>query len=113
MKNLIHLEHETKHLSSQIGTLVTKAPELLKADVYNSKVDMWSLGVTFYYMLFGNYPYLGAENKMLKLINKNKLDLSKNGIDISYRCKDLLTKMLNKDPKKRIDWQDIYQHPLL
>ena len=44
---------------TNLGTPVTMAPEILLKDnvKYNSKADLWSLGVCFYHMLFGDMPF--------------------------------------------------------
>lgn len=44
---------------TNLGTPVTMAPELLlKSNVrYNSKADLWSIGVCFYHMIFGFLPF--------------------------------------------------------
>lgn len=41
----------------QAGTTQYMAPEMLSMAPFNEKVDMWSLGVTLYLMLFGRFPY--------------------------------------------------------
>ena len=33
------------------------APEIFQCQLYGIKVDMWALGVMYYKMLFGEYPY--------------------------------------------------------
>ena len=54
-----------------LGTPLTQAYELLKAGydnveiVYNSKTDLWSIGVVYYQMLFGEYPFMGNNIKEL------------------------------------------------
>ncbi len=55
-----------------LGTPITMAPELLLSKeeegvIYNSKADLWSIGVVYYEMLFGKLPYTG----------KGKEDLSR------------------------------------
>ena len=56
---------------SGVGTPLTKAPEILKCDpwvggtndsnlVYNSKCDLFSVGVVYYWMLFGEHPYVNG-----------------------------------------------------
>ena len=38
------------------GTPITMAPEIYKG-VYNEKVDIWSLGIIIYKLVFGCYPF--------------------------------------------------------
>ena len=35
------------------------APEILLKENYDERVDIWSLGVTIYYMAYGNGPFSG------------------------------------------------------
>ena len=50
------------------------APEVLAEDLYSCKADIWSLGVVYYQMLFGQAPFKGNNNEeMLADIIKKKL----------------------------------------
>ena len=40
-----------------LGTPYYMAPQLLKAEKYSSKCDVWSTGVVFYEILFGKIPF--------------------------------------------------------
>ena len=42
-----------------LGTTVTMAPEMLEGKPYSFEADIWSIGIVFYQMLFGKYPYKG------------------------------------------------------
>ena len=46
-------------LSGNMGTPLFMAPEILKEGHYNYKIDLYSLGVTLYYLIFDEYPYNG------------------------------------------------------
>ena len=66
------------------------APERIigKVDLKNEKIttkcDIWSLGVSLYFFLFGQLPYLGTSaSKLIKTIQKNKLDLNMKGVSPS------------------------------
>lgn len=40
-----------KHLTRVCGSLVSMAPEILRGEGYNHKVDNWALGVILYELL--------------------------------------------------------------
>jgi serine/threonine protein kinase len=50
---------------SRLGTPMFMAPELLKGKPYDSKVDVWSLGIMFYEMLTGFAPFKGIDEKFM------------------------------------------------
>lgn len=85
---------------SLIGTVLFLAPEVFTGN-YGKEVDIWSLGVTIFYLATGKLPFLGIDTQdtATKIIN----DEVKFPDTISDDLKDLLSKMLEKDPEKRID----------
>lgn len=42
---------------TMLGSPLNMAPEVLGGNQYNSKADIWSIGVVFYEMLFGLYSW--------------------------------------------------------
>ena len=54
------------------------APEVLSGLKYGMEADVYSLGVIFYQMLFGEYPYNGmSDDELLKNIKTKKIHLKK------------------------------------
>ena len=88
------------------------APEILEGDEYDEKCDLWSLGVIIYILCFKKYPFRGVtEDAILYEINKNGQEcLQKTGND---KLDDLISKLLIKDPKKRISWKEYFIHPFI
>ena len=39
------------------GTTSYMGPEIFKKHVYDNKVDVWAVGVLFFRMLFGDFPF--------------------------------------------------------
>ena len=96
------------------GTLTYCAPEIILDRPYIKNVDSWSLGIMTYLMLSGSLPFSGKnENEIAKSVVYSKLDFNKKAIwnDISKEAKDFISKLLEKDLKKRIDMKTALEHP--
>lgn len=50
------LGSEDETAETILGSPLNMAPEILDHKPYNSKADIWSLGVAFFEMIFGKYP---------------------------------------------------------
>jgi len=98
-----------ERLTEQCGTPAYIAPEILRGKGYEGfGVDIWSAGVVLYAMLYGTVPFKANNMKDLhKLITKGKYVLKEG---ISEEAKDLLKKMLEIDPRKRIPISAIFRH---
>ena len=38
------------------------SPQILKGEKYNSKCDVWSLGIMVYELLYGHFPWLNKSS---------------------------------------------------
>ena len=94
------------------GTPAYIAPEIFKNEGYEGySCDIWSAGVTLYYMLAGVQPFKGGKIEELKeIILKGEYEQIK---DISKEANDLINKMLKLNPKDRITIEEILKHPWL
>eukprot|EP00286_Rhodomonas_abbreviata_P015092 CAMPEP_0181318008 /NCGR_PEP_ID=MMETSP1101-20121128/16776_1 /TAXON_ID=46948 /ORGANISM="Rhodomonas abbreviata, Strain Caron Lab Isolate" /LENGTH=405 /DNA_ID=CAMNT_0023425447 /DNA_START=245 /DNA_END=1459 /DNA_ORIENTATION=+ len=98
-------------LKTQVGTLHYAAPEILKGKGYiGSPVDVWSLGVMLYVMTVGKYPFshLAKQQKEIKssIISKSP-PMPKS---LSRGIRDLIARMLTKDPERRITLSQVQNH---
>lgn len=119
------LETETPE-SSVIGTIQYMAPELLisyidktKKIEYKYEIDVWSLGIIAYELIFHKKPFGWSSYKNLceqdptnpefisKCLNA-PLEFPK---DVSIDAKDFLIKCLNKDQKLRSPIKELLEHP--
>ena len=87
---------------------------------FDQKVDVWSMGVVFYEAAFGIVPFTGNDKEKLlenleNLIKNRKSFLgdlpNPKGVNVKADLKDLLEKMLQFEPKDRIDFVQILSHP--
>ena len=94
------------------GTPAYIAPEIFRNEGYEGfSCDIWSAGVTLYYMLAGMQPFKGAKLEELKVsILKGQYDQIQ---DVSFEANDLISKMLILNPKERITIEGILKHPWL
>jgi len=61
------------------GTPLNKAPEIFNEKPYDSKADVWSLGIIFYEMLTGFVPFTGRnEQDLISNIERGTYMLPKN-----------------------------------
>ena len=120
-------------LYDQCGTPMYMAPEILLSNknkqvgYIGPPVDIWSAGIALYIMLSGNLPFDITEISHDIKIEKEYSEYANNIIlqycilskepkkidDISDLAHDLLKGILNKNPKKRLTYEQILNHPWL
>ena len=120
-------------LYDQCGTPMYMAPEILLSNknkqigYIGPPVDIWSAGIALYIMLSGNLPFDISEISRDIKIEKEYNEYANNIIlqycilskepkkidDISDLAHDLLKGILNKNPKKRLTYEQILNHPWL
>jgi len=128
----------TPMLLTPVGSAEFMAPEVVEAFiedseedlVYDKRCDLWSLGVMTYILLCGYPPFSGAcgqkcgwsEGGSCEECQMNLFDNIKDGhfvfpsrdwAHISGDAKDLITKLLVKDAKKRMSASELMKHPWL
>lgn len=107
----VFIQRGTK-LTHPIGTPYYIAPEVLDCS-YGRECDMWSVGVVLYVLLCGVPPFWeDSQEQTFEKIRKADLDVS-NGPwrEISSEAKDLVRRLLCRDPSKRISAQEAKVHP--
>jgi serine/threonine protein kinase len=96
----VALEEEDSRTNSILGTIEYMAPEVVQGIAYDFSVDWWSLGAIGFDLLTGSPPFTGNNHtKIQQNILKQKLQLP---YFLGPDAKDLLTRLLRKDPSKRL-----------
>lgn len=96
-------------LEGTVGTVRYTAPELLLGR-YNESVDIWGLGIIFFLLLTGKYPFNGSKKESIfARIKEKTIHYSYYNIEKKERL--LLRKLLAKDPAERIEIEEILSQP--
>jgi serine/threonine protein kinase len=80
------------------GSIETMAPEIMNEDSYNSKVDLWSIGIIMYQMYYNHLPEFDNNDNIIKLPSDENFS-------------NLLEKLLKKNQNERINWDLYFNHP--
>ncbi|KAG7961588.1 hypothetical protein I3843_09G024300 [Carya illinoinensis] len=95
-----------------VGSPYYVAPEVLRKH-YGPECDVWSAGVIIYILLSGVPPFWDeTEQGIFEQVLKGELDfISEPWPSISDSAKDLVRRMLIRDPKKRLKAHEVLCHP--
>lgn len=99
-------------LTLKVGTPYYIAPEVIKKK-YDLKCDVWSCGVIMYILLCGYPPFDGEDDQeiMKRVVDSDiKFDETEWG-DVSKLAKDLIKRMLKKDPSSRVSAEECIGDP--
>lgn len=83
-------------LTASFGTPIYMAPEVLSKQPYDSKADIWSLGVTMFNILTGgHYPFSSDNrNSILQSIQFcGEYGINSN-LELSFECLDFMAHCL-------------------
>jgi len=94
------------------GTPEYLAPEIIQGFGHDKAVDWWSLGILLYELTVGIPPFYSRNvNEMYNKIQHGVLRFPP---FLSDPCKDIITRLLNRDPKKRMgsakDFEELKEH---
>eukprot|EP01102_Stenamoeba_stenopodia_P001528 TRINITY_DN1131_c0_g1_i2.p1 TRINITY_DN1131_c0_g1~~TRINITY_DN1131_c0_g1_i2.p1 ORF type:complete len:120 (-),score=29.44 TRINITY_DN1131_c0_g1_i2:217-576(-) len=90
------------------------APELIRGQSYDQKVDVWSLGIMVMEMAEGEPPYMEFPPlRALFLITTKGIPGLKEPKKWSAPFKDFVAQCLEKDYEKRPNAEDLLKHPFL
>ncbi|XP_020214299.1 phototropin-1 isoform X2 [Cajanus cajan] len=101
--------------NSFVGTEEYIAPEIITGSGHTSAVDWWALGILLYEMFYGYTPFRGKtrQRTFTNILHKN-IKFPKNK-QVSFSAKQLMYRLLNRDPKSRLGSREganeIKNHP--
>lgn len=100
----------THRRTTLCGTLDYLPPEMVEGRDHNETVDLWSLGVLCYEFLVGVPPFedTSGYNATYKRIARVDLRFPEH---VSTGARDLIRKLLQRDPEKRLSLAQVLEHP--
>ncbi|KAG7333470.1 hypothetical protein KOW79_003605 [Hemibagrus wyckioides] len=100
--------------SSLRGSPLYMAPEIVCRRQYDARVDLWSVGVILFEALFGRAPFASRSYAELeeKIRSDKPIELPP-GARVSRDCRDLLLRLLDRDPDSRISFDEFFLHPFV
>ena len=106
------IERTLSKKNTMIGTPLYMSPEMLQEEKYDSKSDIWSLGVLLYEMCCFQHPFTGDTLAEIAMA-VHKCEYEEIPKIYSDDMRKLIKKMLNKDPQKRPNINKIVRYPLI
>lgn len=98
-------------LKTVAGTPMFMAPEVVKGNPYNSKIDCWAMGVLLYLFMSGYLPFQGNSNMIKdKIINGKYHFEHVEFSQCSLLVIDLIKKLLTVNPNLRISAKQALNH---
>lgn len=111
------LQPENKLLTTPCGSPHYAAPEVFSLSPYNgSKADAWSCGVILYVMLTSSTPFCempGDGRDLRPLFERIKAAKCVMPKYLSKEAQDLISKILQSNPKDRYSLEQIWEHPFM
>ena len=100
---------EDQKRTTVCGTPIYLAPEIIKEQGHDEKVDIWCIGVLLFELITGNVPFQGNDIDTLKdNILHLKISWPK---EINVDAKSLIKKILKSDPAARISLEEMLAQP--
>ena len=114
------IDPDIGHTTSFGGTAPYLAPEMLSGKGHDKTLDWWTLGILLYEMMYGIPPFFDKNRSLMyKMIHLSDVPFpesrGRRKIEISAEGKDLITKLLMKNPRERLGCsggvREILEHP--
>jgi serine/threonine protein kinase len=105
--------YQPESLTTQCGTPGYVAPEILEGTAYDTRADMWSVGVILYILLGGYPPFIeNNQRDLFRKIRKGEYEFHEEYWGtVSEEAKDLISSLLTVDPVTRLDAEEALQNP--
>lgn len=97
------------------GSPLYMAPEILRAESYNAKADLWSVGAVLYEMSAGKPPFRASNHiELEKVITRNNDRIKfPASAQVPEELKSLIKSLLRNKQTERISFNEFFNNPLI
>ena len=94
------------------GTLDYLPPEMVLGEKHDANVDLWALGILMFEFCVGRPPFeTESHNETYRKITKIDITWPTPTNHLSEDARDLIIKLLRKNPSERMPLEDVLRHP--
>ncbi|KAI0136186.1 unfolded protein response sensor protein [Xylariales sp. AK1849] len=114
------LDDDARENSNSMGSMHSESSQLVSSDLMPNRratraIDIFSLGLVFFYVLTkGSHPFDCGDRYMREVnIRKGQLNLTPLDVlgDFAFEARDLISNMLNPEPRCRPNTREVMAHP--
>ena len=107
----VQLTDLSEERTTLCGTPNYISPEVLHTNPYGLSADLWSLGCIYYALITGTPPFeCPTVQQTLLRVKEGEFVMPKY---VGEQAGDLIKKLLNPDPIKRVNIVDVLRHPFI
>ncbi|CAD8167755.1 unnamed protein product [Paramecium octaurelia] len=90
-------------------------PEILQNQtIFSMASDLYTASVLYFKMIFKRFPFNGeTKTELIDKIKENNIDFTCQDQAVSMETIDFLKQTLKYEPSQRLNWSQVYSHPLL
>ena len=97
------------------GSPLYMAPEILRYEKYDARVDLWSIGTVLYEMLVGKPPFKASNHvELLRKIERGEDKIKfPEEIHVSNSLKRMIRSLLKRHPGERMSFQNFFKDTVI
>lgn len=98
----MNIDCESVRIQSFAGTIDYMSPEAIHGTSWENECDLWALGIIIFRFFAEYFPFKGEyEDETMQKIEEDPIEFPD---DFPVAAKDLCSRLLDKDPAKRLGW---------
>jgi serine/threonine protein kinase len=113
-KNVENIDIELQRRNSIVGTPLYMSPELITENEYNYQVDIFAIGIIYYYLLYGMYPFQSTSQlALIRLYEKGVIKFDSTRAPVSKVSVEFIIGCLRYKAADRFKIKQLTEHKLI